>query len=167
MKRWLVIPLLALASSAAAQEPIIVGDGFEAFPGVEYRGGDARFSKQVFGVLILTDSSLAFHQCTPTEYYACHPRGDDPFWKAEPLFVVPLAALREVQVSSRVRDATAGSKLLLGIFAGDREEEYIGFVHETVTSAEAPVFRTMKTQAGAIEAKVRYRMEKLGLELRP
>ena len=58
-----------------------------------------------------------------------------------------------------------GSKLALGLLAGDRKEELVGLVYESATSAEAPIFKTQKAQAAALEAKIRFRLKKLGVVL--
>lgn len=51
--------------------------------------------------------------------------------------------------------------------AFDQTEELVGFVYESETTAEAPVFKTERAQAAAIAVKVKFRLKKLGVTLTP
>lgn len=151
--------LLSLSASAYAQDAIVVGDGWEGFPWVEYKGGDARFPKTGFGMLVLTDSSLAFHECFSQRCPSR--RGGRPAWRPIPIFSIALRNITEVQASSRVKPADAGAKFMLGVLATDSNESMVGIVHETQTSAEAPVFAMREAQSSALEAKIQFRLKRL------
>lgn len=158
----LLVPVV-VSSQPYSGPSILVRDGWEGFPAVEYQGGDGTMPKKRTGMLVLTDSTLGFYSCP----YDCEHDSKKPKFFDKPIFRLPLASVKEVSSSSQVRGATFGSKLMLGAFAGDRTEEFFGFVYESSTSAEAPVFKTMKAQSGAIEAKVKFRLKKLGLTVPP
>ncbi len=166
MRAAFFMTLFAMPVIAHSQQnrPIVTGDGWEAFPGVEYQGGDARFPKKLVGVLVLTDSTLEFRSC---DNNYCEAYKDRDVWGKKTYFVIPLTAITALDVSSSVRSADVGSKIFFGALASDRKQEFFGLAHETEDSAEAPVFLTRQTQAGAIEAKVRFRLKKLGRPLTP
>lgn len=154
-----VAVLLAVSTSAAAQAAIVVGDGWEGFPWVEYKGGDARFPKTGWGMLVLTDSTLAFHECFGERCPAM--RGNRPGWKPTPVFSIALRSITEVQSSSRVKPADAGSRFMLGALATDKNEGLVGIVYETESSAEAPVFAMREAQSSALDAKIQFRLKRL------
>ena len=162
--------LAALASfspAAFAQPPVIIArDGWEAFPEVEYQGGDATKPKKMYGMIVLTDSTIALHRCRWQYCEDDRKEVKTPFLP-EPLYLIPLRRIQEISASSQVRGPSVGSRIAFGLLAGDQKQEFVGLVYETESSAEAPVFRTLKTQSGAIEAKVRFRLKKLGVELKP
>lgn len=167
----LVAQAVSVAASALVTAPItaqppvaIARDGWEAFPQVEYVGGDASQPKKRAGMLVLTDSSLAMHPCVWDGCYD-HIKQQKLPYKPEPYYIIPLKGISEVSSSSQVRGPSVGGRIAWGVLATDRTEELFGLVYETATSAEAPVFKTMKAQAGAIEAKVRFRLKKLGLSV--
>lgn len=173
MKRALVI-LCALVSwsTAKAQAPVIivadgpapsviVGAGWEAFPEIYYQGGDASQPKKRNGMLVLTDSALAFYECAKT---ACLPNGSKSMIRGDAWWTVPLKSMKEIRASNRASGSMSDSRLLLGL-GGDRNDDMIGFVYETSSSAEAPIFKTRNAQAAAIEAKVKFRLKKLGVAL--
>jgi len=154
-----------LTVSADAQPAAVVArDGWEAFPQVEYQGGDATQPKKRWGILVLTDSTLAFHECFDGAF--C-PERKGKLFKEPAIFTAKLTLIQEIGSSTQVRGASATGKIAFGILANDRREEFLGFVYESATSAEAPVFKTLKTQAAAIEAKVKFRLKKLGVMLPP
>lgn len=156
-----VVAVCALAPSVRAQD-IIVRDVYEAIPKVEYRGGDASHPEKLFGVLKLTDSTLSLHSC---KRLRCQPVDGEVEWDYRPLLVVDLRSVREVSTSAQVRAPGVASRIAWGMFAPDRSEEFVGLVYETATSVEAPVFKVPKTTSAAIEAKVRFRLRKLGVVL--
>ena len=164
LKVALVSALLSPPATAGAQV-VIVREGWEAFPGVEYQGGDATQPKKRWGVLILSDSTLGFYPCIEAEY--CREYKGNVAQLNKPIFVIPLKQITDVSSSSQVRGASVGSKIAFGLLANDRAEEYFGFVYESETSAESPVFKVRKTQSGALEAKVKFRQRKLGVKVAP
>jgi hypothetical protein len=154
----------ALASPATAQIPIIVRDGWEAFPNVEYQGGDATQPKKRLGMLVISDSTIALHECVRVDCIDVS-KPALPF-RNPPLISIAFRTVRRVDAATSVRGPGAGDLIALGGLATDRTEELVAIVYETSTSAEAPVFKAMKTHAAAIEAKVLFRMRKLGIDLR-
>jgi len=159
---------VALALAGAPQslqaQAVIARDGWEAFPNVGYKGGDATQPKPRNGVLVLTDSTLGLYKCA-WEY--CVDRGKHLVQWDQPIFVIPLRQITEVSSSSQVSGSCVAGKLAFGLLANDRAEEYFGFVYESESSAESPVFKVQKTQSGALEAKVKFRQRKLGMTVAP
>ncbi len=166
MKRLLLAAasLLLFAVSAHAQGAIIARDGWEAFPMVAYQGGDSTQAKKLAPMmLVLDDTSLSLHECN---YDYCKERKDKAPFRKEAKFSIPLTSITGLNGSSRVRGADTAGKVFLGGLASDRAEDFISIVYETASSAEAPVFKTEKAIAGAIDAKLRYRLKRIGVELR-
>lgn len=158
-----VIFLLSNSTVAAAQDAVLVsGEGWQGFAEVSYVGGDATQTKKTTGILILTDSTLAFYTCD----WACV---DDvkksKFFAKKPLSVVLLNTITELRSSTQVSGAGFTEKLAIGLLASDHDDEYFRFVYETASNAEAPMYKTPKSLAGTIEAKVRFRLKKLGISL--
>lgn len=139
-------------------------DGSESFSRIEYIGGDATQPKKLYGWLVLTDSTLEWRDCTHSD---CRGHKDGEYFKREARFTIPLRTMTELASSSEVRGASVESKLLIGSLAGDRRFEYVLVVYEHATSAEAPVFKTQKAQSDALEAKIRFRLKRLGITLQP
>jgi hypothetical protein len=158
--------IVAAGRGEAQGPPIVAGDGWEAFLGVEYVGGHAKFGyKRPSLVLVLTDTTLSVYPCHDS--FCSEPRGRGR-WKSDSLiFQVRLDQITAVDQSSRVKAASMGSKILIGFLASDKNEEFVGIGFETETSAEAPVFRTRQAQAGAIDAKIRFRLKRLGRSIAP
>jgi len=155
---------VGFAPRAGRAQVVIARDGWEAFPNVGYEGGDATQPKKRNGVLVLTDSTLGLYQCHDPY---CEDRGKYFVRWDKPFFIVPLRQITEVSSSSQVRGSSVAGKLAFGLLANDRAEEYFGFVYESATSAESPVFKVQKTQSGALEAKVKFRQRKLGMTVAP
>ncbi len=155
--------LLALSASAPlGAQDVIVGEGYEGFPMVDYKGGDSRFKKKGYGILVLTDSTLAFYNCAWT---SCMKKNDLYFKPEGIIWSVPLTRIRSLSSNSQNRGASVGNRVLFGALASDTNEELFAFTHDTDTSAEAPVFKTPRHMSLAMEAKVRFRLRKLGIEL--
>lgn len=156
-----VIALIAGVQTLEAQEMIIAPNGDDLFNAVQYLGGDAAYPKKRWAVLLLTDSTLSLHDCRDS---GCEKREGTirlkPAW-----MTIDLRSIKEVASSSQVRGPSTGSRIAFGLLAGDRTEEYVGLVYETASNAEAPVFETAKAHSGALEAKIRFRLKKLGVDL--
>lgn len=135
---------------------VIVGDGWEAFRGVEYIGGDGALRDKKLGAIVITDSSVAFHQCQNSGCY--EEKGKPPF-KGPPILFIPLKAITQIAASDKVR----GNAIMLE--SKDRTEEFVSVAYETDKSAEAPVFETQQAQSLAIVAKINFRRKKLGLKV--
>lgn len=151
--------VLLLSSPALAQKTVLTGEGWEAFPNVQYRGGDSRLERPTFGILVLTDSTLAFHRCWME---SCFPRKKKQFvWQDSALIRIPLSALKSATAASQNSGPSVGARIMFGMLATDKTQESVTFVVETETSAEAPIFHTQKTQSAVIEAKVQARLRRL------
>lgn len=146
--------------TAEASPTIIVGQGWEAFPEVYYRGGDATQAKKRYGMLVLTDSTLALYECTVSY---CGSDEKKSMIRGRAFWEIRLTSIKEISASTLFKGTSMGSKFMLGALAGDGSEELVGVVYETDASAEAPVFKTRKAQAAAIEAKLKFRLKKLGI----
>lgn len=165
--RRLVISTLSLyalfAPSISRAQDFQVRNGYEATYAM-YLGGDAKETKKREGIIVLTDSAIAFYEC---RWRYCETRRDTLFDAAQLIWRRPLTQIKGVSASTQNRGPSVLGRATFGVLAMDQNKEYFGFTYETETSAEAPVFETMKTVAGALEAKVRFRLKKLGIELPP
>ncbi len=129
---------------------------------VDYKGGDSRFQKKGYGILVLTDSTLAFYNCAGA---ACKKHKGVYFTPDGVIWSVPLTRIRSLSSNSQNRGASVGNRVLFGALASDTNEELFAFTHDTETSAEAPVFKTPRHMSLSLEAKVRFRLRKLGIDL--
>lgn len=152
--------LLTLPAALNAQPPIMTGPGWEGFPHVEYQGGDATQMKKLEGILVLTDSTVALHQCV----YECTSKGGRAAFFPTPLYVIRLRTITVVNSASaaRVQD---GERPILEALLDPASADDLLIVYETEQNAEAPHFRAQKTQSAAIEAKIRFRLKKMGIVL--
>jgi hypothetical protein len=165
MRQRIVISglILALAAtSGAAQTAIIARDGWEAFPNVEYLGGDATQPKRLRGMLVLTDSTISLHQC---EVSTCNDLKSKPAFKPIPIYTIRLSTLKGVQNAAQQKGAGLGEKILVGGLLSDQKVGTVVLTYESTSSAEAPVFKTDEAHGAALEAKIRFRLKKLGIEL--
>lgn len=163
MKTVSVLLVLAWASPAFGQDIIQRPEG-ELYPGVEYLGGDATQPRKRFGALLLTDSTISLHKC---KLQNCQAQYGEVDYERTAYFTIALRTLRDVSSVSQVRGPSATSRIAFGLLAGDRTEEMLGVVYQSEADAEAPVFQLRKATSGALEAKIRFRLEKLGVTLRP
>lgn len=168
LSRRILLGVLALIASSVPRDSraqdIIVRDGWEAFPNSEYRGGDASQTRKRLGVLVLTDTSLAFYDCM---WNYCADRKQQLFEEKGLIWRLPLTQIKSVSSSTQNRGPSVTGRVLFGVLATDKNAEYFAFTYETERSAEAPVFQMIRTTAGALEAKLRFRLKKLGVELPP
>lgn len=160
--RYLVVGLFAALAAPLRAQEIIVGDGFEGFPMVDNKGGDSRFQKKGYGILVLTDSTLAFYSCAGA---SCKKHQGAYFTPEANIWSVPLTRIRSLSSNPQNRGASVGNRVLFGALASDTYEELFAFTHDTETSAEAPVFKTPWHMSLAMEAKLRFRLRKFGIEL--
>lgn len=150
---------LAFPAGLAAQPGIVTGEGWEAFPWIEYKGGHAQHSRVGWGLLLLTDSTLAFHECYLEQ---CPPqRGGRQRWKPTAIFSIRLRSITDVQSATRVKPASASARFMIGMLATDKNENLLAVTFETASSAEAPVFALGDGQASALDAKIRFRLKRI------
>lgn len=155
----LTITCAVLAGTSISAQKIIAKEGREEFEGVEYVGGDATHPKKVSGWLVLKDSTLSIHKCIRD----CQASDTKPYYDSLPDYQFELRSVTSVTSSSDVRGASVGSKMLFGGLAGDRKQEFVLVRYENDRSAEAPYFKTKKSQSASLEAKIRFRLKKLGV----
>lgn len=141
---------------------VFTGEGFEAFPSVQYVGGDARFTKKQLGILVLTDSTIEFHRCLLD---GCAFRKGDGFFAESRLWSIPLKNITAISAVARNTGPSTAGRVLWGVLATDKNREYIALTYDTDASAEAPVWETPKNMAATFEAKLRFRLRKAGLVL--
>lgn len=123
----------------------------ETFQEVEYRGGHSQFKKSKLGRLVIADTLAYWFEYYPGDRSA----GKDTIW-------IPLKAITELDNSTEIRGATTGNKLLLGNLAGSKRDELVAIAYDTEQTAEAPVFKTKRGDSGAITAKLKFRLRRLG-----
>lgn len=133
--------LPALAGAVRAQDTI---------PQVQYRGGSSTVKKRVsaFGVIVLTDSALQF---------IAYRDPNSTRLELKPMIVIPLDSLTDFSTAAGHRAAGADST------ATDEGVDLVTLVYDTETSAEAPVFKLTDNMGGALLAKIKVRLRKLGL----
>jgi len=159
MKRLVILALSLAASSILVSAQSFARDGWEAFPDVEYQGGDTTHPKKREGMLVLTETTLALHPCRE---YTCRDKSKTkpPFDERFVYFTIPLADITAVENTSQVRGPDAVQRFAFGIFAADHANDYLNVVYKTATDVQAPVFKTSRTQAAALVAKLRFRIQK-------
>lgn len=151
MRRTMFVISLVFASTAtvASAQKVVARDGWEAFY-ADYVRGDGSQGKPLYGMLVLTDSSLAIHKCVANPHCV-----DDPkkgFFLPQPLYSIPLKAIQSVE-SKIGRDRGAVYPALVVAYASGNTVEVPEFKFENTPSAEAA------------ELKLRYRLKKLGVTI--
>jgi hypothetical protein len=129
-----VITVLAFrASPLSAQEFLpISGDGWEAFRRVEYLGGDLTIGGKRQGVLVLTDSTISFHECNN----GCYNDPKKPPFKPEWLWKIRYSQMVEVEDKSQTKAASGTARFLMGASAADHNQELVTIAYESEKSAE-------------------------------
>jgi hypothetical protein len=173
-RHLLVIGLCTLPALADAQadrvrgryEPMRSGPGWEAFALVTYVGGHGRIPESQHGLaLILTDSTVDLRKCRDE---TCAVGRAGAWWVDPPLFSVPLASLTAVERRTRLREgplAGAMNPLGGGSLGLGEAEEIVLLVFDADDTAEAPLFLVGPGQSAALEAKIRFRLRKMGRAL--
>lgn len=138
---------------------VIVGDGWEAFRGVEYRGGDAAFTKKKLGALVLTDTMISFYECENSGCYM--PKAGAPH-KGPPIFEIPIR-----NITTAISSTLSIGDQFFGNAALGKDEliESVVISYETTKTGEAPMFKTQLSQSASIVAKINFRRKKMGLKV--
>lgn len=160
----LCLAVATRAAEAQRVEPVMTGEGWEAFTRVQYEGGLTGFSRPLFGVLVATDTTISFHRCADQGRCERVPRNKRVFAESAD-FVFRLAELKGIEARVRTVGPGVGRRVLFGVLANDRSEETLHLQIETDSSAEAPRFVTGAAHAEQIASKLRFRMKRLGLEI--
>lgn len=151
--------ILALSATVGGAQIKLAhtGPGWEAFE-VTYVGGDTRYPKKQYGVLVLTDSTIAIHECIVTGECVARKNGD--LFKSPAKFTIPLRSVKDV-VKTEQRRAGGGTGL-----GADHVEARITITYATANSAESPIFDAISREhATVVETKLRARLEKLGVKI--
>lgn len=128
------LALLGGSRTAAAQD---------VFPEVEYIAGHTGAVKKAKGSLVIGDSELKF---TTKD--------------GSLLFAIPLSGVTDVSNQTDIRDASLGKKILFGVFAGSRKQEYVQVTYETEEFAEGIVFKVKQGISPGIVAKLKFAVKK-------
>ena len=147
-----------LGGSAEAQRlsTAISGDGWEAYRGVEYLGGDSKLKTKMMGAVVLTDTTFGFYEC---QVSGCYETPGKPPFKGAPLLLIPLRSMNDVVGSDQVRNNAVASS---AVFGADAKVESVAIMYETEKDAEAPGFKTQPAQSWQLVAKINFRRKKLG-----
>ena len=116
--------------------------GDEVFPEVQYISGSAVLIEKTKGTLVLTPTGVRFNGS-----------------KGNSLLEIPLAIIKTATSSVEEDPGSTGRKLMLGIFAG-KKEEFIYINTETPDAAEVVVFKVKKKTSAATAAKIQFQMKK-------
>lgn len=133
-----------LPAASARAQTIYTGDGWEAVFKVELRGGDATYKGKRNGILVLTDSTIALHDCAEIVNQACYysDKKKAPFTPT-PFYSIKLLDVKGVASSS----------------------DWVRVTYETKSSVEVPTFAMGRSYGPAIDAKIRFRLKKLGVTI--
>jgi hypothetical protein len=115
----------------------------DVFPQVEYISGHSGAVDKAKGSLVIGDSELKFTN------------KDGAL-----LFSIPLSDVTEVSNQTDIRDPSLGKKILFGLFAGSRKQEFVQVTYETEEVAEGIVFKVKQGISPGIVAKLRFAVKK-------
>lgn len=114
----------------------------EVFPDVQYISGSAALVEKTKGMLVLTPTGLQFKNA-----------------KGDSLLEIPLAIIKTVTSSVEEDPGSTGRKIMLGVFAG-KKEEFVYLHTETANAAEVIVFKVRKKTSAGTAAKIEFQMKK-------
>lgn len=132
---------LALSLLALSQPAFLAAQ--DSFPEVEYIAGKDGFAKKEKGALTLTSTDIVFTDK-----------------RGHTIFEIPLASITDVNNDTQVRDASVGSKLLWGDFAGSRKQEFVRVTSESDSTAEGIEFKVKQGTSANVVAKIRFAVKK-------
>ncbi|HEU4587207.1 MAG TPA: hypothetical protein VFS11_01065 [Gemmatimonadales bacterium] len=132
----------AAPSAPAASAPVGAAHP-DVFPDIEYISGHEGFPDKKKGQLVVSAAGVEFIEKNGTR-----------------LFALPIASIHLAEYTRDIRDASVGKKLLFGVFAGSRKQEFITVNTETESTAEGVVFKTKQNVASGIVAKVNFYVRK-------
>lgn len=136
MKALIVCACVVLMSSGAPTW------ADEVFPDVQYISGSGVLIEKTKGTLVLTPTGVRFNSS-----------------KGDSLLEIPLAIIKTATNSVEEDPGSTGRKLMLGIFAG-KKEEFIYINTETPDAAEVIVFKVKKKTSASTAAKIQFQMKK-------
>ena len=123
-------------SVAAAPQ---AGGNINVFPDIEYISGHDGFPDKKKGQLVVSAKGVQL--------------ADE---EGHEVFTLPAAIIRNAEFERDIRDASVGKKLLFGVFAGSRKQEFITINTETESNAEGVVIKTKQNVASGIVAKINF-----------
>lgn len=162
MRRVLVAVAMTMTAIPAGAQAITVVAGADVVRGAEYRGGHSGLAVTQKGVLVLSDSALALFVCKSTD---CMNATATDWDRTSIVLSIPLASVQGVEISTSRRGPSATSRFMWGVFAKDRNEGYVAVTYAVGGTVETPVFKTGDAVAPALEAKIRFRAKKLGVQV--
>lgn len=144
--RTLLFALVALGglspSALRAQRHMMYGrDGWEVIQIAEYRSGVSGMTRRVRGIFVLTDSTIGLFKC---QNPVCPEEKKKDPWKGDPIWFVRLASIKAIEYKS----------------------DWIRLSYETESSVESPLFALASNYGPAVDAKIRFRLKKLGVTIR-
>jgi hypothetical protein len=143
-------PLPAAIAITLATIPAHLALGQDRIPKVEYQAGHAGMEKKVKGSLVITDAEVQFL--------------DE---KGNTRIIMPMTSITAVSSSVDRKEASVGSKLVLGFLAKSRKEELVTVAYEAVETAEGVNFKTQKNVSAGAVAKIQFHMRKSGVAVAP
>lgn len=132
--------LLVLAGPLLAA-PLLAQDTYKD---IEYVTGREGHPDKKKGHLIVTADSVTFATT-----------------RDEPIFSIPTRSIKDATNQIDVRGASVGKKMLFGVFAGDRKQDFVTINVETDSTAEAIVFKTKQHTSAGIAAKINFQVKKV------
>lgn len=115
----------------------------ESFKDVEYVSGKDGHAKKQKGVLTIGSEDITFSDA-----------------KGVLIFAIPLATVTDVSNEALVTDASVGSKMLFGSFAGSRKQEFVRVTAESDSTAEGIEFKVKQGTSANVVAKIRFAVKK-------
>lgn len=133
---------LTVCACAVVMGSVVPAWADEVFPEVQYISGSAVLVEKTKGSLVLTPTGLRFNGS-----------------KGDSLLEIPLAIIKTATSSVEEDPGSTGRKLMLGIFAG-KKEEFVYLNTETSSAAEVIVFKVRKKTSAGTAAKIQFQMKK-------
>lgn len=150
----LLFPTILLAQSSdapTAASPATAGAArTDVYPDIEYISGHEGFPDKKKGQLVISASGIEFIEKNGTR-----------------LFALPIATIHQAEYTRDIRDASVGKKMLFGVFAGSRKQEFVTVNTETESTAEGVVFKAKQNVASGLVAKVNFYVRKAKGESAP
>jgi hypothetical protein len=133
---------LTVCACAVVMWSVVPAWADDVFPEVQYISGSAALVGKTKGTLVLTPTGLRFNGS-----------------KGDSLLEIPLGIIKTVKSSVEEDPGSTGRKIMLGVFAG-KKEEFVYLNTETSSAAEVIVFKVKKKTSEGTAAKIEFQMKK-------
>lgn len=120
----------------------------EKWKDVRYASGLSSKPEEIKGTLRITDTELQLVN-----------------GKGEPEIGIPLNSITNVGNSATRHDASVGKKLLFGVFAGSKVDEYVNIAYLSIDGPQVVIFKVKENKSLEIATRVQYRAQKGGAHL--